>query len=98
MHVILLGDSVFDNGSYVPHGGDVITAVREALPDGARATLLARDGATIADLPRQLDRVPADASHLVISIGGNDSLREAGVLDQPARSTTGALTKARRRA
>jgi len=41
-HVVLLGDSIFDNKAYVGDGPDVITQVREALPDGWTATLAAR--------------------------------------------------------
>ena len=33
-HVILLGDSIFDNARYVPGGPSVIEQLRRALPDG----------------------------------------------------------------
>jgi hypothetical protein len=35
----------------------------------------------------QLARVPPDATHLVVSAGGNDALRHADLLDRPARSS-----------
>ena len=44
------------------------------------ATLLARDGAVTAELSRQLERIPADVSHIVISVGGNDALRSTDLL------------------
>src|SRR5688500_2100368 len=67
-HIVLLGDSIFDNAAYVASGPDVVRQVRDILPPGWRATLQARDGAFIADVTEQLQRVPADASHLVVSV------------------------------
>jgi hypothetical protein len=68
-HIILLGDSVFDNAAYVAGGPDVIEPVRERLPAGWRATLRAVDGSVIGSVERQLDQLPPEASHLVISVG-----------------------------
>jgi hypothetical protein len=73
-HVILLGDSIFDNARYVPGRPAVIEQLRELLPRGWRATLLAVDGSVASDVPSQVTRLPADASHLVVSAGGNDAL------------------------
>lgn len=73
-HVVLLGDSIFDNGSYVPPGTSLIEHLRQKLPPASRATLLAVDGARIVDVYDQLRRLPDDAAHLVVSIGGNDAL------------------------
>jgi hypothetical protein len=92
-HVVLLGDSVFDNAAYVAGGPDVVKQLRSVLPNDWRATLGALDGAKIADLAEQVARLPRDASHLVLSIGGNDALTEAGVLDRSARSVTDALNQ-----
>lgn len=92
-HVMLLGDSVFDNAAYVAGGPDVVRQVRARLPGGWRATLAARDGATTADVPAQLARVPPDASRLVVSAGGNDALREQGMLAEPVRSVAQALDR-----
>jgi hypothetical protein len=90
-HIVLLGDSIFDNAAYVAGGPDVVTQLRTRLPAGWRATLRARDGAVTADVPLQLDRLPADASHLVVSVGGNDALRHAYILDEDARSVAEAV-------
>jgi hypothetical protein len=90
-HVVLLGDSIFDNAAYVGGGPDVVRHLREALPGGWRATLRAVDGAVTSGVARQLERLPADASHLVVSVGGNDALGQSGVLDQGARSVAGAV-------
>lgn len=86
-HLVLLGDSIFDNASYVAGGPDVIRQVRDRLAPGWRATLCARDGSTTANLQAQLDLVPADAGFLVVSAGGNDALGHAGILDLNARSS-----------
>ncbi len=80
-HVVLLGDSIFDNLAYTAGGPDVISQVRGLLPAGWQASLLALDGATTDDVPRQLVRLPRDASHLVLSAGGNDALLSSGLLD-----------------
>ncbi len=79
-HIVLLGDSIFDNGAYVPGGPSVLEHVRRFLPDGWRATLLALDGATVSSVFRQLERVPNDATHFVLSVGGNNALWLSGDL------------------
>src|SRR5688572_16343406 len=92
-HIVLLGDSVFDNAAYVAGGPDVIEQVGERLPAGWRATLRAVDGSVIGSVERQLHLLPPTASHLVISVGGNDALRHAGVLDEATRSMADALDR-----
>jgi GDSL-like Lipase/Acylhydrolase family len=90
-HIVLLGDSIFDNGAYTEGGPDVISQVRKLLPKGWNASLLAVDGATTMDIPFQVHRVPPDATHLVLSAGGNDALSNIGILERPVSSTTQAL-------
>lgn len=85
--VILLGDSVFDNGAYVQGAPSVIEQLRATLPAGWRASLLAVDGATTGDVNTQLKRLPADATHLVVSAGGNDALMHSGMLDMRVTSS-----------
>lgn len=92
-HVVLLGDSVFDNAAYVAGGPDVVAQVRGVLPPGWRATLAAVDGAVTDDVARQLGRVPADATHLVVSAGGNDALRHEAVFGESARGVGEALLR-----
>ena len=93
-HVVLLGDSIFDNQAYVAPGPDVVTQLRRKLGAGWKATLLAIDGdVTEGVWRRQLAQVPQDASHLVVSVGGNDALRSAGLLHEPARSMADAMTR-----
>ncbi len=92
-HVVLLGDSVFDNAAYVGGGPDVVRQLQGVLPAGCRATLCARDGARVRDVYAQLDRLPADPTHLVVSAGGNDALAETVVLEERARSVAEALRR-----
>ncbi|MBV9866269.1 MAG: SGNH/GDSL hydrolase family protein [Abitibacteriaceae bacterium] len=92
-HIILLGDSILDNAAYVSNGPDVIHHLRQRLPQGWRATLCAVDGDVIQDVHQQLKDVPGDATHLVISVGGNDALGQAGVLGESASSVAAALTR-----
>ncbi|HEY0081827.1 MAG TPA: SGNH/GDSL hydrolase family protein [Pyrinomonadaceae bacterium] len=91
-HAILLGDSIFDNAAYVGAGDpDVIRQLREQLPRGWQATLLAVDGSVIRNIGAQAQRLPADSSHLVLSVGGNDALGHARLLEADARSVAEAL-------
>lgn len=80
-HIVLLGDSIFDNHAYVePNELAVIDQVREFLPHESQATLLAVDGAGISDVTSQLANVPRDATHLIVSVGGNDALGYSSIL------------------
>jgi hypothetical protein len=83
-HIILLGDSIFDNARYVPDRPPVIEQVRRGLPQGWQATLLAVDGHTSEDVANQLADLPSDATHLFVSAGGNDALGESGILNEAA--------------
>ncbi len=79
-HIVLLGDSIFDNAVYVPGRPPVIEQLRSWLPAEWRATLLAVDGAVTDSVARQMARLPDDATHLVISVGGNDALGYSGIV------------------
>ena len=72
MHIVLVGDSVFDNASLaiatlaITRGvRDVISQVPDLLPEGWRASVLAVNRATSKEVPAHLQRIPPDASHLV---------------------------------
>lgn len=92
LHVALLGDSTIDNRAYTDGQLDVAEHLRALLPGSWRATLLAVDGSTADDVVGQLQAVPADASHLVISVGGNDALLNVDMLSVAVTSTAQALT------
>jgi hypothetical protein len=92
-HVVLLGDSIFDNAQYVPGRPAVIEQLREALPQGWLATLLAVDGDVTGDVANQLSDLPADATHLIVSAGGNDALGQLSTLSEPASTVREALSR-----
>ena len=79
-HAVLLGDSILDNGSYVAPESAVSDHLRNILPSKWRVTLLAQDGATATATFEQIDRIPDDATHLILSAGGNDALWMSGNL------------------
>ncbi len=90
--VVLLGDSVFDNASYVGGAPDVVRQLRSVLPGGWSAELRAVDGAVAAHVAGQARGLAADAVR-VVSAGGNDALRHVGILEQAARSVAEALER-----
>lgn len=93
-HVVLLGDSVFDNGAYVKPGEpNVLAQVHAKLPAGWRATMCAVDGAVTTGVERQLLRLPEDASHLIVSAGGNDALGCSSILRESARSVAEVMSR-----
>ena len=91
--VVLLGDSILDNGAYTGGGPHVAAQLQAALPPGWRSVLAAVDGATTEDVPRQMGDVPEDAAVLVLSAGGNDLLMHSDVLDQPATGSAQVLAR-----
>lgn len=91
-HLALIGDSIFDNAAYVPEGAAVIDHLRHQLPAAWLATLVASDGDVVTDIDGQLSRVPAEATHLFVSIGGNDALNALNVLSRPAHSVNEAMS------
>ena len=74
-------------------GPDVIAQLGAMLPAGSTATLAARDGSTTSDIAGQLGTVPKDATHLVISVGGNNALGEKGLIEEKAQSVAEVLDK-----
>jgi len=92
-HAVLLGDSIFDNASYVPNGRPVIDLLRGQLPAIWQVSLLAVDGDVSLDVLMQLKRLPVDATHLVISCGGNDALQASGVVNELVATVNEALDR-----
>jgi hypothetical protein len=92
-HIVLLGDSICDNASYVAAGAEVSAQLRARLGAGYRVSLLARDGAVLADMAAQvenLQHLPDPATRLVVSCGGNDVLGLVGAMQTPVQSVLGA--------
>lgn len=75
--VILMGDSILNNSNYVPSGQSVYDSLKSKLN---KVINLAKDGATISDLYKQLDKIPIDLNntntYIYISVGGNDILNK----------------------
>jgi len=85
-HIVLVGDSIFDNASYVDVGHSVTDQLKAAVSDGCQVTMLAVDGDVVLNVIDQLQDLPEDTSHVFISCGGNDALAVAHVLSQPANN------------
>jgi hypothetical protein len=81
-HIVLLGDSIFDNAAYVNGGWDVITHFKNLIPMDWKATLKAVDGSRVSGVVNQVGGIPGDATHLVVSAGGNDALDHLGLLEE----------------
>ncbi|MCU0494767.1 MAG: SGNH/GDSL hydrolase family protein [Chloroflexaceae bacterium] len=92
-HLVLLGDSILDNGSYTAGGPAVIAHLRARVPADWQVTLLAVDGSLTSDVPEQIARLPADATHLVLSAGGNNALLQSGFVSEPAQSVADVLQR-----
>lgn len=86
LHIVLLGDSILDNGPYVARHEAVSDHLREQLGARGRATLLALDGSIISSVRGQLARLPDDTTHVVLSVGGNDALEHQEILMASAHS------------
>ncbi|KGF72443.1 lipase [Neosynechococcus sphagnicola sy1] len=92
-HVVLVGDSIFDNARYVPDRSPVIHQLRQTLPPGWIASLLAVDGNITADVATQLKKLPSDTTHLVVSVGGNDALSASSILSAMTLTVGAALSR-----
>ena len=87
-HVVLLGDSIFDNSACVAGGPDVVRQLQ-----ASRGSLAARDDARISDVAPQVDRIAPDATHFVVSVGGNDALDQLGALQDRTNSIAATLNR-----
>ena len=85
-HIVLLGDSIFDNAPYVPAGTEVLSQLRACLGAGHQASLLARDGDVLADMAGQvagIGKLRTPPTWLMVSCGGNDVLGLVGAMHGP---------------
>lgn len=85
-HIVLLGDSIFDNAPYVPAGTEVQARLQSLSGRPHRVSLLARDGSVLEDMAAQVARLrelPEPADWLVASCGGNDVLGLVGAMHSP---------------
>jgi hypothetical protein len=89
--IVLLGDSTLDNRAYTFGDPDVVARLRTLLPAGWSATLLAVDGSMTEHVAAQVRQISAGATHLVLSVGGNDALAHADILEQRVSSAAQVL-------
>jgi hypothetical protein len=61
------------------------------MPTDWTAMLRAIDGSTSADVEPQLRNLPPDATHLILSVGGNDALMREDVLRAAVRTSAEAF-------
>ena len=85
-HIVLLGDSIFDNKAYVGDAPDVVEQLRSMIPQDWQATLRAVDGSIVENVSVQLERSPENATHFIISSGGNNALMNTDILNMRANS------------
>ena len=84
--IILLGDSIIDNGEYVRSGEPDVARQLEILLPHHTVVKRAVDGATSADvLASQITEVER-AEHIILSAGGNDALEHVDLLDGESKS------------
>jgi len=84
--VVLLGDSSFDNESYVDGGKSVLQHCQEQLP--IPSILAAQDGGVISDVQDQMKahKFKHD-DYAVVSVGGNDALGNIDLLSMPTKNS-----------
>jgi lysophospholipase L1-like esterase len=92
-YLALVGDSILDNSPYTAPHPDTASHLQAALGKEWAVDLLARDGATMADLRFQLPHLHAPTDTIVLSVGGNDAIGHIGLLEQPASSSTEVLAE-----
>ena len=75
--IVLVGDSIFDNAAYVPGEPCVTDQLRGLVGTDIDVSLLAIDGSMMKDVQKQIERLPPEVTHLIVSVGGNDALSYA---------------------
>ncbi len=91
MNIYLLGDSILDNAVYTNGEPSVTEHLNRLLGKTGIATLVAVDGSVTAEVNRQIQKLPPEATYVVLSSRGNDALAHQDLLKQPARSVAQAL-------
>jgi hypothetical protein len=86
-HIVLLGDSIFDNKAYVGNEPEVIEQLRAMIPQNWQATLKAVDGSIVENVGSQMQNNSGNATHFIISAGGNNALMNVDVLNLKANSS-----------
>lgn len=91
-HIILLGDSILDNANYVKFNTISDLCVTEQFQDTIakknleyKVSNLAIDGYTTDDIldNKIINKIPKNATYILLSIGGNDGLMSLNELNNP---------------
>tara|TARA_A100001037_G_scaffold117140_1_gene106598 strand:- start:695 stop:1390 length:696 start_codon:yes stop_codon:yes gene_type:complete len=90
-HIVIAGDSIFDNGAYVPGEQDVHQQLKDIAGTTTEVTSMAVDGSVTDDTIMQLTKLPSTTTHLFISTGGNDALGQIGLLSESVQSVAEAM-------
>jgi lysophospholipase L1-like esterase len=89
--VVLLGDSILDNGPYTQPAPDTTAHLAGLLGADWSVERLAQDGATMAAMPLQAGQLHGRPTWVVVSIGGNDLAAHIGLLGRAATSAEALL-------
>lgn len=81
-HIVLAGDSIFDNDGYVPGEPGVIEQLRMSVPKDWSAAKIAVDGDCIRHVYSRVENLPTHYTDMVLSIGGNDALGYSTIIDE----------------
>lgn len=81
-HIVLAGDSIFDNDGYVLGEAGVIEQMRKSIPTAWSAHKIAVDGDCIRHVRDQLENLPTNCTDLIVSVGGNDARQHTSLLEQ----------------
>jgi lysophospholipase L1-like esterase len=85
--VVLLGDSIIDNGAYVGSGEPDVAQQLETLLPQHTVVKRAVDGSTCADVLGWQAGDLDDADRIVLSAGGNDALQHIDLLEAATETT-----------
>jgi len=72
--IALIGDSVFDNSSYILDEQSVEKILRIKLKEEDVIDLIAIDGSFTDQVLKQIDEINSETTHVFVSTGGNDAL------------------------
>ncbi|MCJ8281251.1 MAG: SGNH/GDSL hydrolase family protein [Rivularia sp. ALOHA_DT_140] len=78
---------------YVGENPDVISQLRMKLPENWNASLRAIDGNKVDRVYTQLENIPKDGTHLMLSVGGNNALSCIGILNEKVASSAEVFIK-----
>lgn len=81
-HLVLAGDSIFDNDGYVLGEAGVIEQLRSSLPENWSASKVAVDGDCIKHVKDQISGLPSNTTDLIVSVGGNDARYHSALLSK----------------